>query len=142
MILVTKKGFFLVKTPAIKDVLSILKRKKVIKTRDLTELQRKYGRRKIYTILRLLDKYNIIEVRKTLFPKRLVAYYRAKELYFIEASLITAIISSTILYMISLYMLHKSLTIGIFGFVVGILSTISLFLILYVKMILEKLEVL
>lgn len=142
MILKTKSRYFIIKNPIIRDVLSILKQRKVCKTKDFLPLQKKYGRKKIYSVIKLLDKFDIVEIRKTLFPKRLLIYYKCKEVYILELSLIILTISSTILYLLSISILNKVFTAGIFGLVIGILSTISLFLILYVKLILERLEVL
>ncbi len=134
MIVKANNKYYYIQNKAARDILNKLSNDKYYDISTLQDLMQKYGRKKIYDTLKLLNKHGIIEIRKT-YIGRIYFRNKSKKTRIFDISIAIATISSTFIYILAQQIIGYSQILSIYGFAIGILSSINIFLLLLIRRI-------
>ncbi len=134
MIVKANNKYFYIQNKTARDILNRLPNEKYYDISVLQDLVQKYGRKRIYDTLRLLDKHGIIEIKKT-FVGRIYFRNKSKKTRTFDVAIFIATISSTLIYILAQQIIGYSQILSIYGFLIGVLSSVNIFLLLLIRRI-------
>ncbi|MGC9133494.1 MAG: hypothetical protein ACP5GJ_03800 [Nanopusillaceae archaeon] len=134
MIVRSNNKYFYIQNKVARDILNRLSNKKYYDISILQDLTQKYSRKKIYDTLRLLHKHGIIEIKKT-YIGRIYFKNKSKRTRIFDISISIATISSTLIYILAQQIIGYSHILSVYGFLIGILSSINILLLLLIRRI-------
>jgi len=134
MIIKANNKYFFIQNRVAKEILNRLPDKEYSDISVLQDLAQKYGRKRIYDTLKLLNKHGIIEIRKT-YIGRIYFRNKSKKTRIFDISIFIATISSTLIYILAQQIVSYSNILSIYGFMIGILSSVNILLLLIIRRI-------
>ncbi len=142
MIIRVGDKYYVVAGPITKRIIERLENKRLADTSIFRDVMVEYGRKPVYDRLTVLNKKGIILVEKKLFPRnKIFIRYLGKRVYFIDWAIGVSSAIAMVLYLLSLYLIKTYLYVSITGFILGSLTIVLIAILLWIKLMFDKIEV-
>jgi len=142
MIIRVGDRYYVVVSPVTKEIIDKLENNRLADTSILRDIMKEYGRKPVYDRLKILEKKGIITVEKKLFPRnRIVIRYLGRRIYFVDWAIGISATIAMMLYLLSLYLIRTYLYVSIVGFVLGSLTIVLIAILLWIKLIFDRTDI-